>query len=513
MKLLETKKFLAVVLSGIILTLSFPTPSWFALAWIGLVPLLVVLEELSYREVFLAGWLMGLVHFTTLLYWIYHVVNHYGKVPMPLGVITLLLLTSYLALFPAVSCFIYRLLVDRWGFPVSVASSVAWVSMEYVRGHFMTGFPWGLIGYSQIPWKIMVQSMDLFGVAGISFLVVYSNGVFYSLVKRPFSRTTIAEAVIFVLMMGCNYWYGVHRIHGIDGLLSRADSMKVAVVQGNVPQDVKWDKRFQKETLSKYETLTEKAIKVSNPALVIWPETAVPFSFGIDRDLSVRVLNIAKKNRVYLLFGAPGLEYHNSKPCFYNWALLASPRGRISGVYAKEHLVPFGEYVPLKEMLFFVQKLAEGVGDFVAGPKKQELFDIDGKKIGTLICYEVIFPELALGRLEQGSDMLVNISNDAWFGNTSAPYQHLEMARARSIETRLPLVRCTNTGISAFINPKGEITGMLPLNTTGYLVEDVKMPTIKSTYVGVRDFLSWLCMFCSIVVMLYSLYGKITNRG
>ncbi len=494
------------------LTLSFPGVSWFWLAWLALVPLLISLEGLSYRESFVAGWLMGIVHFTSLLYWVYYVLNHYGKLPVPLGVMTLLLLTSYLSLFPASSCVLYKLLNKKWFFPPSLALPVAWVAGEYARGHLLTGFPWGLMGYTQIPWHPLVQSMDIFGVLGTSFLIAFSNGALYSLLKHGFRRNVVPEIVLLAVLFSANYFYGLERLHYIDGVSAASKSIKVGIIQGNIPQDRKWDRKFQNATILKYSRLTKKAIETGNPRLVVWPETAVPFYFGVNIDMSLKVLKIAKRYDIYLIFGSPGLEYKNSEPHYYNWALLASPRGRITGVYAKEHLVPFGEYVPLKKLLFFVNRLAEGVGDFTAGKKKQRLFEVDGKKIGTLICYEVIFPELALSKRRLGSNMLVNISNDAWFGNTGAPYQHLEMAQARAIETRLPLVRCTNTGISAFINAEGKIVGIIPLGKTGFIVKSVKMPALKSGYAAAGDALAWACVGFCILVILYALYDKMRQK-
>ena len=506
------KNILCGIFAGLMLTLSFPTHSWFFLAWFALVPFLFSIEKCKYRETFFLGWVVGLVHFTTLLYWIYYVVNHYGKVPMPLGVITLLLLTSYLALFPAIASVVYKLLRNKWYFPCSLAIAVAWVAGEYGRGHLLTGFPWGLVGYSQIPLQPAVQSMDIFGVYGVSFLIGLCNGAIYSLLNLKARRTAIIEIIVFASLFAINYFYGVNRISEIERVLSTSDTMKVAIVQGNIPQDVKWDKAFQEGTISRYQGLTEQAVKEGHPQLVVWPETAVPFYFGINIDLSLKVLNIAKHNDIYLIFGSPGLEYHDSKPRYYNWALLASPRGRITGVYAKEHLVPFGEYVPLNKLLFFVHRLAEGVGDFVAGEKNQKLFGVDGKKIGALICYEVIFPELASNRRRLGGNMLVNISNDAWFGNTSAPYQHLEMAQARAIETRLPVVRSTNTGISAFISATGRTHGIIELNRTGYRIDNVKIANLNSLYLAVRDTVAWMCVICSIVVLLYTLYDRIRQK-
>jgi len=475
--------------------------------------LLVALSQSSYRESFLLGWLLGLAHFTSLLYWIFYVVNHYGKMPIALGILTLLLLTSYLALYPGFCCVIYQLFCNRWHFPPGLALAVGWVSTEYARGHLFTGFPWGLIGYSQVPWLPVVQSMDIFGVLGISFLVVFCNGIFYSLMKDHAIKRKLAGLLVFLVIFAANFIYGKYRLSEINKKLLSSTPLKVAVVQGNIPQDVKWDEKYQVSTINKYKKLTKLAISEEKPKLVIWPETAVPFYFGMNTRLSLRVMDIAKNMGIYLLFGAPGLEYRNSSPRYYNWALIASPRGRITGVYAKEHLVPFGEYVPLKKFLFFVNKIAEGVGDFVPGRQNQELFDVEGKKVGVLICYEVIFPELALQRLERGSNFLVNISNDAWFGDTSAPYQHLEMARARAIETRLPVVRCTNTGISAFIDQKGDTIGTIPLNTAGYLVKDVLISDIKTTYPRVGDILPLLCVLFSALVIFCVFCDKIKYKS
>lgn len=500
--------------SGLALTLSFPEPGWYPLAWVAIVPLLVSLENSSYRESFTLGWIMGLTHFTTLLYWVVFVVHHYGKIPLIPGIGVLLLLASYLAIYPALASLTYRVFRNRCNFSPGMAISVSWVATELARSHFLTGFPWGLLGYSQIPWLSVVQSYDVFGVLGISFLITLANGSLYTLITQSSLRKRIVEVLVFVCLFGLNWGYGKYRIQQVRRLMRVSPAYPVALVQGDVPQDVKWDKNFQEKTIEDYEKLSGAVIETGRPRprLIVWPETAVPFFFGYDARLSRRVLNVAKKKRVYVLFGAPCVEYRGSKPYYFNCAFVVSPFEKVVGKYTKEHLVPFGEYVPLKKVLFFVNKLAAGIGEFTSGASTQKPILTEGQQIGILICYEAIFPELALKDKKNGASILVNISNDAWFGNSSAPYQHLLMSRARAIETRLPIIRCTNTGISALINADGTVSGIVPLSQRKTLAGSVRTPDIDTLYARIRDVPAWCCTFFSLLVLLTEIYGTIHLR-
>jgi apolipoprotein N-acyltransferase len=254
----------------------------------------------------------------------------------------------------------------------------------------------------------------------------------------------------------------------------------VAVVQGNIEQDRKWEREYQDATLSRYEALTRKAV-AAGAELVVWPETAAPFYFQEAGPQRRRLLEIGRRNGAFLLFGSPAYAGSGAAARLYNRAYLISPAGTVVGHYDKIRLAPFGEYVPFGRLLFFVDKLVEGIGDFAAGTEYKVL-GIPQGRFGVLICYEDIFPDLTRRFVLGGADFLVNITNDAWFGRTSAPYQHLVMAAFRAVENRVPLVRATNTGVSAFIAIDGKIEKRTELFRPAVRVADLAWPAVGPTF-------------------------------
>jgi apolipoprotein N-acyltransferase len=467
--------FLCAALSGLLLSASFPPGVTPWTAWVALVPLLWCVSDKAPSRAFVLGLLAGFVHALTLIYWILVVMGHYGGLDILTSTGILILFCLYLALFPAGFACLSRL-VAGGRFQVLWWAAL-WVSLEYVRAWILTGFPWCLLGYSQYSRIHLIQMADLTGVYGISFLILLSNGLIYRLLfDRPsFRRATgMVETALALMLISASLVYGWHRVASYGEGTGRLSSLRVAVIQGNIDQSLKWNAEFQGKTVGIYETLTRQAAPF-RPDLVLWPETAVPFFFQEKTSLSRRVAEAAAGLKASLVFGSPAYGHVDGKARFYNRAYLLSPEGRPIDYYDKMHLVPFGEYVPLKRFLPFVHRLVPAAGDFAAGSKLGPL-EIPGTPAGVLICYEVIFPELARAQVEKGARILLNLTNDAWFGRTSAPYQHLSMSVFRAVENGRPLVRAANTGISAFISPIGEITLKSDLFAEGVLTREVKLP-------------------------------------
>jgi len=288
-------------------------------------------------------------------------------------------------------------------------------------------------------------------------------------------------------------------------LQKQAPPWTVAVIQGNIDQSKKWDPAFQQETLKRYQDLSDAAAaQKPRQDLLVWPETAAPFFYGVDERLSQQLDDIVRKIGEALLFGSPGVTMQNGEAQLQNRAYLLSPEAVPLGFYAKEHLVPFGEYVPLQSILFFVHHLVQAAGDFVPGHNPSPL-TLGNQRFGVLICYEGIFPELARRTVLRGASSLVNITNDAWYGKTSAPYQHLEIESWRSIECRTPLIRAANTGISAIIDATGKFYGSIPLDEQGYLVATVHPFHKLTIYVKWGDFFAMICILTTVAGLLYSL--------
>ncbi|RLC32348.1 MAG: apolipoprotein N-acyltransferase [Deltaproteobacteria bacterium] len=447
------------VISGLLLTASFPPLDLSFVSWFAVVPLLKAIEKQRHSQAFKLGLLAGTVHFLTLLYWIVIVLGRYGNLNVFLSVVTCFLLCFYLSLYIGGFSLLAACSRDSRFFAFWIA--VFWVGLEYVRAHFLTGFPWCLFGYSQYAHLYLIQAADIFGVYGISFLIIFVNGVVYGLFFRQKKESCrsqriflTCETAMAVLMLFSTLLYG--RIH-LTSLKrkSGSPSVNIAVIQGNIDQAVKWNPAYQKKTFRTYEKLTRTTYD-SRPDLIVWPETSVPGFFQDNTDLSKDVISLAKEAGCAFLFGSPAYRQTAGGVRYYNRAYLITAGGKKLLCYDKVHLVPFGEYVPFKKILAFVNRLVPAAGDFSEGAHITPL-NAGRASLGVLICFEIIFPDIAGQYARQGANMLVNLTNDAWFGKSSAPYQHLAMAVFRAVETGKPLVRAANTGFSAIIDPGGRM--------------------------------------------------------
>ena len=288
-----------------------------------------------------------------------------------------------------------------------------------------------------------------------------------------------------------------------------AGHLRVAIAQGNIEQDHKWDPAYQGETMARYSDLTAAAA-AAHPELVVWPETATPFFFAEPGALRDEVLELASSQRVYLLFGSPAARQTRDGVLEeLNRAYLVSSDGRELATYDKIQLVPFGEYVPFQRVLFFVEQIVEAVGRIAPG-LVPTVFRLPGGRFGVLICYEGVFPALTRRFVAGGADFLVNITNDAWYGRTSAPYQHLAQVTLRAVENRVPLVRSANPGISAVIDPDGRIRWQGPLYEPAWHVDEIAWPGVRTFYTRFGDVFAWGCVLASLAALGYGVWGRRT---
>ncbi len=490
------------ILSGVLLTVGLPTFNWFVVAWGAFIPLFIALRGRSSGEAFRLGYICGLAHFMSALYWIRFVIYHYGGLPFLLAVGALFLLCAYLAIYPAIFAFVAQRWQSRpllWVFGLPGA----WVMLEWLRGHALTGFPWANLGYTQTHFTQLIQVADLAGVYGVSWLIVLANTTLMVCLYR--SRYRLSAPFFFALCMLGAVGYGSWRLENIESLQERAAALPVAVIQGNIDQSRKWDPAFQQETLRRYRELSLQAAGHNpTPDLVVWPETAAPFFYGLEESLTLQVNSMLAEVGKPMLFGSPAVTKIDGQARLQNRAYLVGSGGDIYGAYAKQHLVPFGEYVPYQKVLFFVQRLVQAAGDFAPGKDSSPLF-LNGERFGVLICYEGIFPELSRRTVLKGARALINITNDAWYGRTSAPYQHMEIARWRAVEFRVPLIRAANTGISTIVDATGRMCGSLPLDEQGYLVCNVRPLNVSTFYARWGDLFAMLCILTSVIGLTYSI--------
>ncbi len=498
---------LAVLLSGLMLALALPKFNLTVLLWGALIPLLWVLDGVRGRRAFLWGLLHGLAQNLVMLYWIVYVTVIYGKLPLPIGFVVLVLLAGYLSLYRGAWAWLYTWGRDR-GLAGTWWGPVLWVSLEFLQTYLFTGFPWMLLGYGFHQSPSLLQVVDLTGVYGLSALIVLWNIGLYELLHGwEAGRLRWRPAAAALLCLAAVLGYGWFRLPAVQQQMAQSPSLSVAVVQGNIEQGVKWDPAYQQETIKIYRELTVHS-RSQAPQLVVWPETAAPFFFLRDQKLSPLVTAVAQESGGYLLFGSPAFESGPDGESFFNRAYLLAQDGTIVGYYDKAHLVPYGEYVPLRRFFPFIGKMVPMVGDFVEGPVGRVL-NLPEANLGTLICFESIFPYLSRAMVANGADLLVNITNDAWFGRTSAPYQHLAMSVTRAVENRVSLARAANTGISALARPDGSILWQSELYTATAHTGSLPLLAGGSFYTRHGDLFAWFCVGLAVLGLL----GGAVMRG
>ncbi len=496
------RSLIASVTSGLLMASAFPRPDLYPLAWVALIPLLSVMQ----RRPFASGFACGCAFFAPVLYWLNIVMTTYGGLNLFFSLLAYLFLILYLSLYFAAATWLACHLKGQFKLPYLLTLPPLWVALEYLRGLLLTGFPWALFGYSQQNFSLAIQSADVTGVYGVSLLLVVVNCALAWILSESKSRLAWLGIAGTLLMSISHFGYGVWRES--QPLDQRDQHLQVAVVQGNIDQAVKWNPEYRQSTVDRYQRLSELASE-NNPDLLIWPEAATPFFLQEEIPLAARVRALPGQLNTYLLVGSPAYQQIDEQRFdYYNRAYLLTPEGQESGSSDKIHLVPFGEYVPFGRLLTFINKLVVGVGDFVPGEVNP--LSLNGHKLGVLICYEAIFPELARAYVRQGADLLVNLTNDAWFGYSSAPYQHLAMTRFRAIENRIWLVRSANTGISAFISPSGTVTRASSLFTTEQLSGRVGLGHAATFYTRFGDLMAQACLLlsCGYSIALFCAFRR-----
>ncbi|MBW2477972.1 MAG: apolipoprotein N-acyltransferase [Deltaproteobacteria bacterium] len=493
-RFVPTRASLGGAISGLLLALAFPSASLPILAWLGLIPLVLTMHERPFKS----GFVAGCTFFGIVLYWLNIVMTTYGHLPLALSIVAYLCLVAYLAFFWGTATWVVCRLKERRHYHYSMTLPVVWVAMEFLRAFLLTGFPWAQLGYSQQPWLVMIQSADLFGVYGVTFLLVLSGTVLAESILALQSKHHAFPSkacIAFVVLLTMNFGYGFWRMSRQDG--PNAETIRVGLIQGNIPQEMKWRPDQQHRTMQTYTALSLKAADNKPVDLLVWPEAATPFYYQDGGKLAAMVSTLPHKTGSALLFGSPAYRRDDGQIRYLNSAFLLTPEQGFVGRSDKIHLVPFGEYVPLGQFLPFIDKLVVGIGDFSPGDVNP--LPLNGHQLGVLICYEVIFPELARDYVRQGADLLVNITNDAWFGRSSAPWQHLGMAAFRAVENRVWIVRSANTGISALIDPSGRIESPSELFEPAVVVGDVRPGGRSTFYMQTGDSLPSLFLAIALV--------------
>ncbi len=492
-------QILLAIFSSILLTLSFPNANLEFLAFLGLVPLMIaVFYSRSIKNALFISYISGVLFFGLTCYWIYKVT--------PLLYFVFFYGGLYFLVFGYVLKKIF-LLPDKNELLSLVVVSAFWVGLEITRNYVLTGISWALLGYSQYLTLPIIQIADIGGVYMVSGLVVMVNYLIFILVKNRFidkkrswahlKSAYIFTGIVLIIVLG----YGFFRLWEKP----EGPKVRLSVIQGNIPLNWYWSNtpETRKLILDKHIILTKEASR-DNPELIVWPETSVPGFLEDDKDIHEAVKDLSNELSMPLLIGSPTITFGDYFEKIYNSVILQS-KGQVLDKYSKQHLVPFGEYIPLETNLYFIRELIPNpVGEYSPGTK-YTIFNLkEGIDFGVTICFEDIFPELVNGFVRNGADFIINITNDAWFGDTSAPYQHAQASVFRAVENRVNVVRAANTGLSCFIDPRGAIFAKVEnslgkeIFIEGYKTAEITISREWSFYRSFGDIYALLCAIFSI---------------
>lgn len=469
------------LLSGVLVTLCFPVASLGPVSYLALAPMFAAV--LRYRpgrkDAFRAGFLAGSACFVSMLWWIVKLIPS-ADVTIPwLMTPALLLLVLYLSFYPAFHLLVLAA-VTRWRLiPFLMAAPATWVLFEVARSRGELAFPWGLLGYSLSDHPALLQSADVWGVFGLSFVIVLINALVAGCASAHGPRAKAWCGLLAGLVAGALWLYGDARVDAFRALDGPA--LRVALAQPNIDLAFKWKPEFKDSTFAMIEEQSTLA-RDQGADLVIFPETAAPIFIENSPVYKMRLIELARGLDIPIYIGF--LDHRFDGPereiNIYNSSGLFLSDGSIEK-YDKRHLLPFGEALPLGSRYRWIRKIDFGQANFQPGPKRAPLSD-DGVSFTPLICFESVFPDLCRDGVREGSELFVNITNDGWFGDTPGPYQHAQMAIARAVEFRRWLVRSANSGVSMFVSPAGEVVASIDLYEEGVLTRDVVLLTGETFY-------------------------------
>jgi apolipoprotein N-acyltransferase len=484
------------MLSGLMLVLAQPPLSLSPLAFVALVPLLLSIDKDNLRLSFMRGFVAGIVAWLGTIYWVVVAMNQYGGLNIPVSILILVLFVLYLSLYMGFFTLSCAYCERSASVPLYLTAAPVWVILEYARGIVMTGFPWSYLGHSQFNFLHLVQVASLTGTLFISFMIAAVNSIICEIWVRR--KVPVIFTIVVAALLAASVGYGFVRLQHHD-----EGTLKAAIVQGNISQDIKWDETFKAMTVSKYYRLSLGLAEGAD--IIVWPETAIPFL--LEREPAVykyvEAVPVMLKSR--LLYGTIGLLTSGN---LLNSVRYIDQNGNAAGMYNKVHLVPFGEYTPIVSYFPFLAKITAIGADFKPGEGHRPI-ETDAGKIGVLICFEGIFPYITNETVRRGAEVLVNLTNDAWYNRTSAPYQHFAFYIFRAIETDRYVLRAANTGISAIIDPRGRIQGKTPIFTEEVLRGTYALKNTLTFYVRHGDYFVVICLGLLVVAVVG---GIIVNR-
>jgi len=511
------------LLTGILFALSFPPFKTGFLAYGALIPFFLLLQNKSVTEALRWSYVTGLFADIATLFWI-------GWVTLPGLLGALLILPLYFALYG----FLHWFLIRRLSLAGYFLLPFLWTAVEYLQSYGETAFPWNYLGYTQTYYLPLIQHAEYTSVYGVSFWVATINVILFVLWQKR--AATRMRRILFFVLTGIFLLPLLHGVLVMNNTKSGNESVKVALLQGNVDPFEKWDANFYDRNFDVYDEAS-KSIMPSEPDLLIWPETALPFYLRHEYKHLAKVRNMVDSLKTPLLTGTIDLDYDdNGDYRYYNSAFLFEPFNRRIQNYAKMQLVPFSERVPYRDYFPFnvlknaLYDMALGIGDYSKGAEFKILSFTPGRcyrssagtgeggeppayRLAAPICYESVFPDLIRQFVLQGIDFLAIITNDAWFGKTSAPYQHEQIAVMRAVENRTPIARCANTGVSCFIDAYGRVSKATRIFQKAQIVAQVHVDKRVSFYTQHGNVFAKGASAIAALAIIWAIFWRVKQGG
>jgi len=497
------------IASGVFTAFSAPKFGLSFFAWISLIPLFCIIMKKTPVQSFLLGLIAGVSYNAILIYWIPSVPVHYGGLSIGISIIIYILFVLYLALYWAFFCLLWTKISQSFPRLVFFLAPVLWIALEYILTYCITGFPWGLIGSTQHSNIWFIQIASITGVYGLSFVLVLFQSLFlYSMKQRE--KAPFFSVLVLVLVIHLGGFLSLKKV------TPNEDSFTASVIQGNVSSDIYWDQVTSQEIWGLFNQHIELSRKAHEEGaeIIIWPEFSVPLCFSCSTsyfpDFTEKLNQFVQETDSSLLLGTNEKTGSPGNVNYHNTALCLSP-GLSASQYYKIHLVPFGEYTPYKKVLSFIEKMTHAIGEITPGTEPH-LHQFKSLKFGSPICYEIIFPNLVRKFVKKGANFLVTITNDGWYGRSSAPHQHFSMATLRAVENRRYLLRAATTGISGIIDPYGRILSKSELMIQTHLTGVITPNRGITFYTKFGDVLPFLSLTLSPLFLILAVVKKRNER-
>ena len=498
----------SIVLSAVLLSVPFLFQNLFFVSWFCLIFWILCIRDKSPGKSFLISFLIGVVFFTVTMYWITYTITKYGNLHFLISFFLNILLASYLSLFFGLFGLVFSWVRKKISLNVAlILAPSIWVVLEYIRGHFFTGFPWNLMAYSQYMFLPIIQIGEFFGPYGLSWLILsFNTAIVFILINKKYYKThqkIIYPAAIIIVFICCLI-FGSLRIDKYP----KDKNINIALIQGNTDQGRSWTIDDCNRNLKKHSMMILQAAG-ENADLAILSESALRcFGFNEENMFGDMMQRLSRESGLDLVFGSAtsspgGAESRR----YYNSAVLLRADGSEPQIYNKIHLVPFGEYLPFRKILFFVDKFSKGViGDFAHGDNYTGLTLSNGHRFGAGVCYEILFPELMRQFTKNDAEFLANITNDTWYGETLMPYHHFALSVFRAVENRKFVVRAANSGFSGIVAPDGRILKRSQLFSKEIIIYSIHPNRIKTIYSRFGDW--FVYMNCAIAIFLIFILSR-----